>query len=301
VRDVPRVRARHPERDEVTGTHQRDGHIPRQDVLGRAQLANRRYVLIHRHWAGPVVPPRSHRKYGEWLVMSLGCRGAQMVRTARHHHERLAVAALHVEDPRHVPAAVRGHRPAGLDPQRLTRPRRRREPAPVSGPVEPLAGPCVVHRHAAAQVEFRVPHAVPVAPRPGEIEHPRRGGEQRGRVKAAGQMRVHPAQPQAASCRVTRRKPARALVKQHLIHAKRRWLTPHDKPAGHLRWVGPGEVDPEQHVDGAVRLECRGAEQAQLVRALHVEAERARLDGGGQFRMRLARSAEREVAARDGQ
>ena len=230
--------------------------------------------------------------------MSLGRRGPEVVRPARQHGERLAVTALDVEHPRHVPAAVRGDRPARLDAQRLARPRGTSEPAPAGGPVELLPGPAVVHRHPAAEVELRLAHSAGVTPLPGETEHPRRGGEQRGCVETAGQMRVQPAQPQSAGRRVTRRKPARAVIERQAIHTERRGLTPHDELAAQLRsW----RVDPEQDVDGAPRGQRLGPEETQLVRALHVEAERARPDGGAQLGTCLARSAERETAARRGQ
>jgi hypothetical protein len=53
-----------------------------------------------------------------------------MVRAARDHGKRLAVAALHVEHPGQVPAVVSGDGAARLDPQRLAGPGQAGQPRP---------------------------------------------------------------------------------------------------------------------------------------------------------------------------
>ena len=91
--------------------------ISRQDVLGRAQLTDDRHRPGRGRRPGPAMRPGRHRQHRERLVVSLGHGRPQAMRAARDHRERLAVARLDVEYPRHVPAAVRltddGHRPGG--------------------------------------------------------------------------------------------------------------------------------------------------------------------------------------------
>src|SRR5262245_30093810 len=100
------------------------------------------------------------REDRERLVVSLSYRGSQVMRADCQDRERLTMALLHVVHARYVPAAVGGHGAAWLDPQGLAVAGGLVQAAPVGRPVEALRWPRVVDGHPAAEVDFRVSHAV---------------------------------------------------------------------------------------------------------------------------------------------
>ena len=264
VRDVPGVGARQAEHHQVAGAQPGHRDIARQHVLRRAELADDRHRPGRRGWPRPAGRPGRHRQDRERLVVSLGRGRPQVVRAPRHHGEHRPVALLDVEHPGHVPAAVRGHGPAGLDPQDLAGGRGPGQAAPVARPVETVARPAVVHGHPAPEVDFRVAHAVPAAPAPREVENPAGRGERRGGAEPARQVRVQPAQPQRAGLRAALAEPPRAAIEKNRVHPERSRRSAH-----HERRFSPGaqagirgvarRVHPEQDVGRPAGRERGGA------------------------------------------
>ena len=264
VRDVPGVGARQAERHQVAGPQPGGLDVPREYVLGRAELPDDRYSSGRRGRPGPVMRPGRPGQDRERLVVPLGRWRPQVMRAARHHGEHPAVARLDVEHPRHVPAAVGGHGPAGLDPQDLAGGRGPGQAAPIARPVETVARPAVVHGHPAPEVDFRVAHAVPAAPAPREVENPAGRGERRGGAEPARQVRVQPAQPQRAGLRAALAEPPRAAIEKNRVHPERSRRSAH-----HERRFSPGaqagirgvarRVHPEQDVGRPAGRERGGA------------------------------------------
>ena len=260
VRDVPRIGAGQGERNDVTGAQARDVHAAGKDVLRRAELPDERHGLVGGLRPLPAMWPARHGQDRERLVVPLRSGGPQVMGTAADHRERMPLTALDVDHCRDVPAAVRRHRAAWLDPYRLPPPRNPAEPAAIGRPVESSIRPPVVDGHAATDVDLGmcdVPRRTPV---PCKRDHPGGDAEEGGRVEPARQMRVQAAKAQPPEAR----QQDAAVVERVRVHAERRRAAAHRESSRgrgprcgaardprplsvpRVRWV-----DPEQHIDVA--------------------------------------------------